>query len=268
MNVRTATCIVAGLLLVPWSSHAAEDAADYVLPVFVLAGQSNMVGGGKVAQLPEELKAPQKEALFVQFWGSKWAPLTPKKSFGPEVSFAREMTRELKRSIGIIKLASGGTSLAVHWNPVKTEPKKKGTGGMYRRLIGYVRRLKKTHKNIQIVGMVWMQGEADSRYHAKTMEGYRDNLEILIDNCRREFGNKDMAFVCGRVNPPNWPYQKQVREAQETVRRENYSWIDCDGLAKHKDKLHYNTQGQVQLGKKFAEAMLKLAKQKRAEKPK
>jgi len=268
MNVRTTTCVIVGFLLVPWSLHAAEDAAGDALPVFILAGQSNMVGGGKVAHLPDDLKAPQKNALFVQFWASKWAPLTPKKSFGPEVSFAREVTRELKRSIGIIKLASGGTSLAVHWNPVKTEPKKKGAGVMYKRLIGYVRRLQKTHKNIKIVGMLWMQGEADSRYHAKTMESYRDNLETLIDNCRREFSSRDMVFVCGRVNPPNWPYQKQVREAQETVRRENYAWIDCDDLAKHPDNLHYNTDGQVQLGKKFAEAVLKLVKQKGTGKPK
>ena len=266
MKVRIVTSMV--VLLVASSVRAAEKAVDDALPVFILAGQSNMAGGGRVKELPDDLKAPQKDALFVQFWGSKWAPLTPKKSFGPEVGFAREMTRKLKRSVGIIKLASGGTSMAVHWNPVKTEPKKKGTGVMYTRLIGYVKRLRKTHKNIKIVGMLWMQGEADSRYHAKTMESYRDNLETLIDNCRREFGNKNMAFVCGRVNPPNWPYQKQVREAQETVRRKNYAWVDCDDLAMHKDKLHYNTEGQLQLGKKFAEAMLKLMKQNDAAKSK
>jgi carbohydrate esterase-like sialic acid-specific acetylesterase len=260
MNVRIVTSMV--VLLVASSALGAEKPADDVLPVSILAGQSNMAGGGRVKELPDDLKAPQKDALFVQFWGSKWAPLTPKKNFGPEIGFAREMTRELKRSIGIIKLASGGTSMAFHWNPVKTEPKKKGTGVMYKRLVGYVKRLQKTHKNIRIVGMLWMQGEADSRYYARAMESYRDNLETLIDNCRREFGNENMAFVCGRINPPNWPYQKQVRQAQETARRKNYAWIDCDDLTMHKDKLHYNTEGQLGLGKKFAEAMLKLMKQK------
>jgi hypothetical protein len=49
-----------------------------------------------------------------------------------------------------------------------------------------------------------------------------------------------------------------VREAQETLKRSGYAWIDCDDLDKHSDNLHYNTKGQIELGRRFAAAMVKL----------
>jgi len=232
-----------------------EAAGDGPMPVFVLAGQSNMEGAGQVAELPAELSAPHKDALFVRFWDTQFKPLDPAKlgkHFGPEVSFGDEMAKGLKRPVGMIKLAVGGTSIEQHWNPASEDKR-----GLYKRLTGYVTGIQAKQKNVKVVGMIWMQGEADAKYHSKTVEQYRDKLEALIDGCRKEFGNPDMPFVCGRVNCAG-QYIKQVREAQETVKRKNYAWIDCDGLEKGKDDLHYTAKGQLELGKNFAKAMLKL----------
>ena len=129
--------------------HAEDAKKDKVLPVFILAGQSNMAGGGIKEELPEELQKPQKDGLFVKFWGVKWKPLEPGKRFGPEVTFAAEMTRALKGPVGIIKLANGGTSLEKHWNPKKYD-KEKGIGTLYKRLIGYVKRMRKVNPDIKI----------------------------------------------------------------------------------------------------------------------
>jgi lysophospholipase L1-like esterase len=173
------------------------------------------------------------------------------------------MARALGRPVGLIKLAVGGTSLEQHWNPTAIV-KEKGIGTMLQRLVQYLQSVRKANPDIRIAGMIWMQGEADARYHAKTMEQYRDKLEALVDAYRRESGQDAMPFVCGRVNPPNWPYQKNVREAQESAQRANYAWIDCDDLGMHDDKLHFNTAGQIELGKRFAEAMVKLINSKNA----
>ncbi|HOX05119.1 MAG TPA: sialate O-acetylesterase [Planctomycetota bacterium] len=229
------------------------------LTVFVLAGQSNMDGGGVVEELPAELKGPQASALFVRFWDTQFKPLDPAKlgkSFGPELTFGNEMAKGLKRPVGMIKLSSGGTSIEQHWNPV-TFDKEKHVGELYKRLTGYVTGIQGKQKNVRVAGMIWMQGEADAKYHSKTVEQYRDKLEALIDGCRKEFGNEDMPFVCGRMNASG-QYEKQVREAQTTVKRKNYAWIDCDDLERHADKLHYNSKGQLELGRRFAAAMLKL----------
>jgi len=246
------------LLLLALAGTAAELPAikDGPLPVFVLAGQSNMDGSGQAEELPDELKGLLADVLFTRFWGTELKPLVPAKvckNFGPEVTFGVEMAGHLKRPVGLIKLSSGGTSLEEHWNPASQDKR-----GLYLRLTGYVTGIQAKQMNIRIMGMLWMQGEADAKYHSKTVEQYREKLEALIDGCRKEFDAPDMPFVCGRVNPPGAAYIKQVREAQETVKRKHYAWIDCDGLEKHEDKLHYNTKGQLELGRRFAQAMLKL----------
>ncbi len=232
-----------------------------VLPVFVLAGQSNMEGVGLPRELPENLKGPHENVLFVKFWSVRFKPLDlhGKPRFGPELTFGLEMAKALGRRVGIIKIAYGGTSIERRWNPLVYD-KKKHIGDLYRRLIGYVKGVKKKNPHIKIMGMVWMQGEADARYHAKRVDQYKKKLEALIEGCRKEFGCPNMPFVCGRVNPPKkrYIYVDNVRKAQETVSVDNYAWVDCDGLAKHKDDLHYNTKGQLELGKRFARAMIRL----------
>jgi hypothetical protein len=258
---RVVAAALAGLLAAAAGVDAAEavPSAGGELPVFVLAGQSNMVGAGQVAELPGELSAPHKDALFTRFWGTEFKPLEPAKlgkSFGPEVTFGSEMAKGLKRPVGMIKMAYGGTSIEQHWNPTVYD-KEKHVGELYKRLVDYVKGIQAKQKNVKVAGMIWMQGEADAKYHSKTVEQYRDKLEALIDGCRKEFGVPDMPFVCGRVNCAG-QYIKQVREAQETVRRKNYAWIDCDQLEKNKDNLHYSTKGQLELGRSFARAMLKL----------
>ena len=259
--VRTALAIFFLALAATAVAAAGEPTAagDGPMPVFVLAGQSNMVGAGQVAELPAEFKGPFRDALFTRFWGTEFKPLDPAKlgkTFGPEVTFGLEMAKALKRPVGMIKLSSGGTSLEQHWNPV-TFDKEKHVGELYKRLTDYVTGIQAKQKNVKVLGMIWMQGEADAKYHSKTVEQYRDKLEALIDGCRKEFGNPDLPFVCGRMNASG-QYEKQVREAQETVKRKNYAWIDCDGLEKNSDKLHYSTKGQLELGREFAKAMLKL----------
>ena len=37
--------------------------------------------------------------------------------FGPELSFARSVSQEIKAPIAIIKCAAGGTTLGSDWNP-------------------------------------------------------------------------------------------------------------------------------------------------------
>ena len=258
--IRTAAVAAAALLALALAGRApaAEPAPDKdaALPVFILAGQSNMDGAGTVEELPAELKGPQASALFVRFWDTTFKPLDPVKlgkSFGPEVTFGAEMAKALNRPVGMIKLAEGGTSLEEHWNPASQDKR-----GFYRRLTGYVADIQTKQKNVKVMGMIWMQGEADAKYHSKTVGQYRDKLDALIDGCRKEFGAPDMPFVCGRVNPSGAQYLKQVREAQETCKRPGYAWIDCDDLEKHADKLHYNSKGQLELGRRFAAAMLKL----------
>jgi hypothetical protein len=105
--------------------------------VFVLAGQSNMVGRGdpgtaEAPTLPAEL-ALQSDVLFDHYnpdarpdsgddrytgtTSTDWEPLSVKGGrFGPELTFARDVKAARPgRKIAIVKMAQNGTNIYEHW---------------------------------------------------------------------------------------------------------------------------------------------------------
>ncbi|QHI70721.1 sialate O-acetylesterase [Tichowtungia aerotolerans] len=218
------------------------------LDVYICAGQSNMLGSrSQRNQLPDSLQAVQRE-VFV-FDGVDWLWLEPpEKGFGPEVTFADVLSQQSFRPIGIIKHSKGGTSLAVDWDP--DDP-----NSLYAGLKNKVHAACES-RSVKIKGMIWMQGERDSREEEKA-SAYAENLAHLIQTARADFSAPDMPFVAGRVNPL-YPYVDLVRSAQEDCMEKAYAYINCDDLPKNDDHLHYTTAGQIELGKRFAETMLGL----------
>ena len=94
--------------------------------VFLLGGQSNMVGSGDVM----DLKPPNNEPLqSIKIWNpeKKWIVLEPahdgRNEFDPEIGFAHEITKLLPNDdIRIIKYAANGTALYDDWSPVFKGP--------------------------------------------------------------------------------------------------------------------------------------------------
>lgn len=231
------------LALLPLLALAGEEP----LTVFVCAGQSNMVGmRADAKELPAEL-AGKQASLF--FDGAAWVPLqagvTEKKGFGPEIAFAHAMGKALGKPIGIIKHSKGGTNLAKQWHPEQK-------ADLYAGLTALVAKARAT-RPLTIAGMLWMQGETDSKDEAMA-KAYAANLTALIAAARRDFANPDMVFVCGRVNPPEpYAHRALVRAAQEGCQATRYGWIDCDDLKLGPDNLHYTTAGLVEMGRRMAQ---------------
>jgi iduronate 2-sulfatase len=236
-------------------------ADEQPLKVFVLAGQSNMDGRGGAADLPVDWKQPVKNAVI--FDGKAWVPVAPAHgtpgepdrwgSFGPELGFSRRMSETFGQPIGIVKHGTSGTSLAKNWD--LKDPK-----SHYHVMLNKIRAAQQSRK-IEIVGMLWMQGEADSVFEPMA-KAYAANLEALIQASRKDFGGPKMPFVAGRVNPPETGYRfvKIVRKAQESCRLPGYAFVDCDGFATYgqADLVHFNVSGQMALGQAFADTMLGL----------
>jgi hypothetical protein len=227
-------------------------AKERPLKVFILAGQSNMVGAAaNISELPEDLKGDQKIALF--FDGITWEAIAPgkteRKGFGPEISFTLKLSTGIKEPVGIIKHSVAGSNLAQHWSPANSK-------SLYTKLSKKVKAAGQTRR-IEIVGMVWMQGESDSR-DKNMAEAYSKNLADFIQTSRKDFKSPAMFFVAGRVNPPKdrFPHVDIVRKAQEECKMPGFTFVDCDTLEKTRDRLHYNTRGLVDMGYRFADAML------------
>lgn len=111
MNILNSAACLATAMLFSASLHAAP------VKVFLLAGQSNMRGMGK----PAELKSPYTESpATVKIWeGKSWAPLVAKgDQFGPEIAFGHAMPKQMpNEEIRLIKHAVSGTNLHTHWAP-------------------------------------------------------------------------------------------------------------------------------------------------------
>jgi hypothetical protein len=162
---------------------------DDVVRVFVFAGQSNMVGSdSKVADIQRfppfrGLGEPQPEVRFSYCIGREnksrsegWVPLAPVNGVvGPELSFARRVTRQTTAPVAIIKCAAGGTHLGGDWNPDSPEGFK-----MYPLTLKLIqdslKQLSDAGIRYRIEGFMWHQGENDM-FNEGYMADYGKNLK-------------------------------------------------------------------------------------------
>ncbi len=272
--------------------HCANlDAADRPVKVFILAGQSNMVGWGDSLKLDEEMREGNERVLM--FEHGKWQPLKPIRkaqknqekygmtefSFGPEIAFGHAVAKAFPDdTIGIVKLAVGGTSILT-WKPdwSKEDANRVGqgnAGSLYKRLMQKVDQASKA-RNVEFVGFLWIQGGGDMKNVAVAKE-YLDNLKSVVAGVRKDTGVEDLPFLCGsmrraedpadlsnlvpeRIGGP-YPAIQWVLKAQWQAQTEvpNTSVVILRDIEKHPMNVHYNTAGQLEVGKLFAKAFVKM----------
>ncbi|WP_437537541.1 sialate O-acetylesterase [Sorangium sp. So ce726] len=121
--------------------------------VFVLAGQSNMVGYGVGRQLPVELQSQpdiwydhynpdaREGGPYAQATSADWGPLEPKgeaRRYGPEITFGRAIAAAYpEHRIAIVKMAQGGTNLVDHWGRgLAPDPEVLHKSQLYHALLG------------------------------------------------------------------------------------------------------------------------------------
>jgi hypothetical protein len=237
-------------------------AALIPVKVILMAGQSNMGGRGvdaDLATLAPELQTPQTDVRIFHQGG--WNDLQPglgdlADSFGPELAFGRDMADALPNdNIALIKYSSGGTNLADDWNP-NTQ------GSMW---TGFVNSVNSALATLdpqvyapQIVGMVWMQGERDSKFEDMAL-AYEQNLTNFIQAVRVQFNSPDLPFIIGQIHSKNTgEFKYVIQDAQMNVwlNVPNTGFVYTDDLSLHDDLLHYNSVGTLDLGARFASELL------------
>lgn len=208
---------------------------------------------------------------------------TYSEKFGIELSFAVRL-KELypNQKIAIIKYSRGGTSidsLAARqfgsW-----EPDFKGIHGInqYDHFLTTIRSalavkdIDGNGKDDLLVpqGIVWMQGESDAAISEEIARRYYDNLKRLMDLIRAALLTDDLPVVIGKIsdswNDKNendnkvWNYGELVQYAQEKYVKTdvNSAIIRTTRYYKYSDPWHYDSEGYIDLGKQFAEAVCKL----------
>lgn len=229
--------------------------------VFILAGQSNMVGQGTASELPPAYRRVPRNVEF--YYNGYKTPLNRFKHFGPEIGFAHELSRYFPHDkIKLIKFAVGGTSLFAWdptWNATKAHSTRNASAGpLFKKLIQTVN-IQFDGKNSKLAGILWMQGETDAKYLTAANQ-YAGNLNRFVNALRSKLYSPNSPFIMGSVNPPLnlFPSTLIVQKAQKLSARRirNLRLVKTEDLGKRNDHLHYNTAGQLELGKRFARAYL------------
>ena len=214
--------------------------------VYILAGQSNMQGLGKISQLTSEQQQPIIGAMF---WNdSSFEQLNPLTTplgtatgqFGPEINFARTMQAiDPNRIMYLIKYSSSGKALDSGWadqiwvgDPpapnrwnfypgLSVNDNNKGIcyTQMLSRINTALTKLNDRNISYTVKGIVWMQGEQDSK-NLTSATRYAQNLKRFSDRLRQDLGlAHTIPLVYGQVLPFEPPadrftYRDEVRQSQ------------------------------------------------------
>jgi hypothetical protein len=108
----------------------------------------------------------------------------------------------------------------------------------------------------KVSAFIWMQGERDARF-PRAANAYLGNMQRFIHDLRRDYNSPHARFILGRINPPSThrPAVNVIRHAQEQLARRVRAthYVTTDDLQKAADQVHYNTRGQIRLGRRFAD---------------
>ncbi len=240
--------------------------------VFILSGQSNMVGQGVSQDLSAPYQQPLDHVLCSSYGeANDPAPLQPVGTeFGPEMAFGHRLAEARPdEQFLLIKFAVGGAPIGAF----------RSASWRYPLWVDHVRsgieQLTDAGHTTEFAGLLWTQGEADAvlgpRQTSNDFDGYVgttgnyvDALTHLIANMRNEFDANLPAFISRlsseQVNAHNIEaeYLANIRAAQEWVTAIDplANLINTDDFALHGDNKHFNTAGQLALGEAFADSYL------------
>ena len=114
-----------------------------------------------------------------------------------------------------------------------------------------------------------MQGESDASFTEEIAHRYSDHLKRLMDLMRAALHRDDLPVVIGKISDSGdneagkvWKYGELVQYAQEKYARtdQNAAIVRSTQNYKYSDRWHYDSNGYIDLGKKFAEAIYLLNK--------
>lgn len=242
------------------SSAAVPEKSKFHL--FLLAGQSNMAGRGKVTEADRK---PIKRVFMLDKEG-QWRPAVdpmhfdkPAAGVGIGRTFAAEMLKDLPPdvSIGLIPAAAGGSAID-SWTP----------GGYHAQTKSHpwddaVRRTKIAMQSGSLKGILWHQGESDS--NDRLSSTYEAKLHDLIKRFRDKFQSPGVPFVAGQLGQfPEKPADENRQRVMSIIKTlpdkvPFTAFADSVGLGHNGDQVHFNADAYREFGKRYADALKKMS---------
>lgn len=266
MNIRKILVIFLGLasclFQTLWAGNR-RDAVPSSLDVYVCIGQSNMAGR---AALTSAVMDTLRHVYLLNDKGYFEEAVNPLNRYstirkdmsmqrlGPSYSFAKELVRLTGKPLGLVVNARGGSSIN-SWL-------KGSKDGYYEEVLARIREAVKQGGKIKAI--IWHQGEAD----CVNPEAYKNKLALLIHNLRTDLKMPELPVVVGQISRWNWtkreegtkPFNKMIKQVSDYIPHSD--WVSSRGIGCFKDETdpHFNTEGQILLGKRYAKKVYKLCR--------
>lgn len=232
------------------------------LHLYLLMGQSNMAGRGKVAEVDRTSHPRVISYSLEQKWVPAVEPITHDKptmlGVGPGLSFGKAMAEHDKEFvIGLVPCAVGGTPLR-RWEQ---------GGDLYSNA---VHRAKLAMKDGVLMGVIWHQGESDSG-QITNASTYGARLEKMIQALRTDLNSPNLPFVVGELgeflvtkkrDQPSYVVQVIAALDELPQKVPHTACASAKGLKDKGDVLHFNAESQREFGKRYAEKMIQLTESK------
>jgi hypothetical protein len=229
------------------------------LKIYLLMGQSNMAGRGVPEK--EDLTTHPRVLVFTRSngWEIAVEPITRgerKKipGVGPGLAFGKAMAEaNPEMIIGLVPCAVGGTPLQ-RWE--------RGAD-LYSNAVV---RAKAAAEFGTIAGILWHQGEADAGTETNAAT-YGERLAKMVAALRTELKSPYLPFVAGQIGEFNYkregnplPFSRNVNETLGNISK-RVPFTACalsKDLAHKGDQLHFSSEAQRELGKRYAKEMIQL----------
>ncbi len=222
--------------------------------LFLLAGQSNMAGRGKVSESDRKVDPHVLTLDKKGKWVAAVDPIHFDKPGIAGVGLGKAFAKSYAEShpgitVGLIPCAVGGSPIS-SWEPggyhtsTKTHP--------YDTAIA---RTKLAMRKGTLEGVLWHQGESDCKAELSVV--YKEKLHRLIKRLRTTFNNERLPFIAGQMGQfkerPWNADKKLVGSIHETLP----SQVSLTGFVKsneltHKgDKIHFSSEAYRELGRRY-----------------
>ena len=190
-------------------------------------------------------------------------------TFGPELAFGASIAEATgtNNQIAIIKVSRGGTNLRNDWrvNSTVNSGPDEPEGFLYRALLEEVNDrladLRSDGSTAIVKGFIWHQGESDS---TNGVNSYVERYIEFVESVRDEFG-ENIPFAVGELSRArsnsgtfNANLNQLVADSANNTSGvpSNISLVSSLGLeTPSNDTTHFNADGQLELGQRFATAI-------------
>jgi hypothetical protein len=216
--------------------------------VFIMAGQSNMAGRGRVE--PQDT-IPYQRIMTVNANGDL---ILAKEPTGLDCghSFGRTLIEHVPGNVYVLILPAGvGGSSISQWIDDSTHRNIK-------LLTNFREKIRTGQKYGTIKAILWHQGESDA--DPKDIPLYKQRMGKLFSMFREIAGNENLPVLIGELGTFGSQGRERINEEiRKYVQQDpNTALIQTSDLKHRGDKSHFDSEGQRSLGQRYALEYLKL----------